>query len=185
MLLLHAGRACDGEGQSQDRRLLSWGRCCPWGCRTLFTCVSSWFLTRSQISLGDARSYFITTARNDLGVVFATSDAGQSTPHPRRSMANYSQVLPCSPSHGKKCAAQRREKSKSASAQSRKACHDQQEVYTRFTCEFEPHHHPHAATASVARYLPKTINVDSHARACASIPCTTVMPISSSVRTPS
>ncbi|KAI5897613.1 uncharacterized protein SCHCODRAFT_02609798 [Schizophyllum commune H4-8] len=28
------------------------------------------------ISLGDARSYFITTARNDLGVVFATSEAG-------------------------------------------------------------------------------------------------------------
>ncbi|KAF9452659.1 hypothetical protein P691DRAFT_803780 [Macrolepiota fuliginosa MF-IS2] len=28
------------------------------------------------ISLGDARSYFITTARNDLGVIFATSEAG-------------------------------------------------------------------------------------------------------------
>ncbi|KAG8906188.1 exosome 3'-_5 exonuclease subunit ski4 (Csl4) [Tulasnella sp. 403] len=28
------------------------------------------------ISLGDARSYFVTTARNDLGVVFATSEAG-------------------------------------------------------------------------------------------------------------
>ncbi|KAF8559196.1 hypothetical protein OG21DRAFT_1403144 [Imleria badia] len=28
------------------------------------------------ISLGDARSYYITTARNDLGVVFATSEAG-------------------------------------------------------------------------------------------------------------
>ncbi|KAA1468159.1 hypothetical protein DENSPDRAFT_793886 [Dentipellis sp. KUC8613] len=28
------------------------------------------------ISLGDARSYYVTTARNDLGVVFATSEAG-------------------------------------------------------------------------------------------------------------
>lgn len=28
------------------------------------------------ISLGDARSYYITTARNDLGVIFATSEAG-------------------------------------------------------------------------------------------------------------
>ncbi|ETW87328.1 hypothetical protein HETIRDRAFT_308387 [Heterobasidion irregulare TC 32-1] len=28
------------------------------------------------ISLGDARSYYITTARNDLGVLFATSEAG-------------------------------------------------------------------------------------------------------------
>ncbi|KAG2023361.1 exoribonuclease [Coprinopsis cinerea AmutBmut pab1-1] len=28
------------------------------------------------ISLGDARSYFITTARNDLGVIYATSEAG-------------------------------------------------------------------------------------------------------------
>lgn len=28
------------------------------------------------ISLGDARSYYITTARNDLGVTFATSEAG-------------------------------------------------------------------------------------------------------------
>jgi exosome complex component CSL4 len=29
-----------------------------------------------QISLGDARSYFVTTARNDLGVIFATSEGG-------------------------------------------------------------------------------------------------------------
>lgn len=29
-----------------------------------------------QISLGDARSYYVTTARNDLGVIFATSEAG-------------------------------------------------------------------------------------------------------------
>ncbi|THH20836.1 hypothetical protein EW146_g594 [Bondarzewia mesenterica] len=28
------------------------------------------------ISLGDARSYYLTTARNDLGVIFATSEAG-------------------------------------------------------------------------------------------------------------
>ena len=32
--------------------------------------------TNEQISLGDARSYYITTARNDLGVIFATSEAG-------------------------------------------------------------------------------------------------------------
>ena len=31
-----------------------------------------------QISLGDTRSYFVTTARNDLGVIFATSEAGQN-----------------------------------------------------------------------------------------------------------
>jgi exosome complex component CSL4 len=29
-----------------------------------------------QISLGDARNYYVTTARNDLGVIFATSKAG-------------------------------------------------------------------------------------------------------------
>jgi exosome complex component CSL4 len=28
------------------------------------------------ISLGDARSYYITTARNDLGVIFASSETG-------------------------------------------------------------------------------------------------------------
>ncbi|KAF8330419.1 uncharacterized protein EI90DRAFT_2922083 [Cantharellus anzutake] len=28
------------------------------------------------ISLGDAKSYYLTTARNDLGVIFATSEAG-------------------------------------------------------------------------------------------------------------
>ena len=31
-----------------------------------------------KLSLGDARSYFVTTARNDLGVIFATSEAGES-----------------------------------------------------------------------------------------------------------
>lgn len=30
-----------------------------------------------QLSLGDARSYFISTARNDLGVIFATSETGK------------------------------------------------------------------------------------------------------------
>jgi hypothetical protein len=33
-------------------------------------------LSYDQISLGDARSYYISTARNDLGVVYATSEAG-------------------------------------------------------------------------------------------------------------
>ena len=37
--------------------------------------VANLFLPK--MSLGDARSYFITTARNDLGVVFATSEAGK------------------------------------------------------------------------------------------------------------
>jgi exosome complex component CSL4 len=32
-----------------------------------------------QISLGDARNYYVTTARNDLGVIFATSEAGMIT----------------------------------------------------------------------------------------------------------
>lgn len=31
-----------------------------------------------QISLGDARSYYVTTARNDLGVIFATSEDGNT-----------------------------------------------------------------------------------------------------------
>lgn len=30
-----------------------------------------------QLSLGDARSYYVTTARNDLGVIFASSEAGE------------------------------------------------------------------------------------------------------------
>lgn len=34
-----------------------------------------------QISLGDARSYYITTSRNDLGVIFATSEAGETSFH--------------------------------------------------------------------------------------------------------
>ncbi|KAF9532043.1 hypothetical protein CPB83DRAFT_760427 [Crepidotus variabilis] len=40
-------------------------------------CFRGGDVVRSQvISLGDARSYFVTTARNDLGVIFATSEAG-------------------------------------------------------------------------------------------------------------
>src|SRR5690606_3837398 len=31
------------------------------------------------ISLGDARSYYLSTARNELGVIFAESEAGTST----------------------------------------------------------------------------------------------------------
>ncbi len=37
-----------------------------------YLCLQPW----RQLSLGDSRSYFITTARNDLGVIFATSEAG-------------------------------------------------------------------------------------------------------------
>lgn len=33
-------------------------------------------LKYDQISLGDARSYYVSTARNDLGVIYATSEAG-------------------------------------------------------------------------------------------------------------
>ncbi len=42
--------------------------------------ISSAFLIYCfiQISLGDARNYYVTTARNDLGVIFATSEAGMS-----------------------------------------------------------------------------------------------------------
>ncbi|KAF9512397.1 hypothetical protein BS47DRAFT_1297755 [Hydnum rufescens UP504] len=40
-------------------------------------CFRGGDVVRGQvISLGDARSYYITTARNDLGVIFATSEAG-------------------------------------------------------------------------------------------------------------
>ncbi|KAK0198468.1 hypothetical protein F5146DRAFT_1019742 [Armillaria mellea] len=40
-------------------------------------CFRGGDVVRGQvISLGDARSYFISTARNDLGVIFATSEAG-------------------------------------------------------------------------------------------------------------
>jgi hypothetical protein len=42
--------------------------------------------THGQISLGDARSYYITTARNDLGVIFATSEAGSWGPRPHSEM---------------------------------------------------------------------------------------------------
>lgn len=45
-----------------------------WEHVLLVSAVAS--LTLEQISLGDARSYYITTARNDLGVIFATSEAG-------------------------------------------------------------------------------------------------------------
>lgn len=39
----------------------------------LWCCLHSF-----QLSLGDARSYYVTTARNDLGVIFATSEAGKA-----------------------------------------------------------------------------------------------------------
>ncbi len=45
-----------------------------WEHAVLSSTVAS--LTHEQISLGDARSYYITTARNDFGVIFATSEAG-------------------------------------------------------------------------------------------------------------
>jgi exosome complex RNA-binding protein Csl4 len=45
-----------------------------WEHVLLISAVNS--LTDEKISLGDARSYYITTGRNDLGVIFATSEAG-------------------------------------------------------------------------------------------------------------
>jgi exosome complex RNA-binding protein Csl4 len=41
--------------------------------------MSHWLFLKKKISLGDARSYFVTTARNDLGVIFATSEAGNNS----------------------------------------------------------------------------------------------------------
>lgn len=35
-------------------------------------------MTDSQLSLGDARSYYLSTAANELGVVYATSEGGTS-----------------------------------------------------------------------------------------------------------
>src|SRR5882757_928341 len=37
---------------------------------TRFACLNRCLAYSEQISLGDARSYYITTARNDLGVIF-------------------------------------------------------------------------------------------------------------------
>lgn len=39
-----------------------------------YACIYAYSLPK--ISLGDARSYFVSTARNDLGVIAATSEAG-------------------------------------------------------------------------------------------------------------
>lgn len=44
---------------------------------TLSVCLSKLLKLSNKISLGDARSYYVTTARNDLGVIFATSEAGK------------------------------------------------------------------------------------------------------------
>lgn len=41
--------------------------------------IAEFSLSLLKISLGDARSYFVTTARNDLGVIFATSEAGNGS----------------------------------------------------------------------------------------------------------
>jgi exosome complex component CSL4 len=43
----------------------------------LFALMTDRRIFSVQISLGDARSYYVTTARNDLGVIFATSEAGR------------------------------------------------------------------------------------------------------------
>jgi hypothetical protein len=45
-------------------------------CVLSFSCPSPFCFLSSQLSLGDARSYFLSTARNDLGVILSTSAAG-------------------------------------------------------------------------------------------------------------
>lgn len=74
----------DRERQGQDSRLLSRWRCSKRSSGALhaFNLKAGDQLKPHQLSLGDARSYYVTTARNDLGVIFATSEAGQSYPPP-------------------------------------------------------------------------------------------------------
>ena len=46
------------------------------GCFALCVCDSDHFSSAFQISLGDAKSYFLSTARNELGVILAYSTSG-------------------------------------------------------------------------------------------------------------
>ena len=82
--------------------------------------LSANFFLSKKISLGDARSYFITTARNDLGVVFATSEAGKmlSVTLVMKNADNYLKAQRWNPFHGKRCAVQRQARLKSASVRS-------------------------------------------------------------------
>lgn len=71
--------ASNREGQGQDRRLFSRRRRCSRSCGVSASCKQIPFSNKfKQISLGDARSYYVTTARNDLGVIFAESEAGET-----------------------------------------------------------------------------------------------------------
>lgn len=79
--------------------------------------------TKFQISLGDARSYFVTTARNDLGVIFATSEAGRKAMLPGYGPTYIcGQGQPWSLCLGRKCAAQRRASWRNASVQNQRTC---------------------------------------------------------------
>lgn len=80
-----------------------------------------------QISLGDARSYYITTARNDLGVIFATSEAGETHFISLKSLElcliDYIlQVARWNLCHGRKCAVRKQVNSRNENVQSQKAC---------------------------------------------------------------
>jgi exosome complex component CSL4 len=57
----------------------------------------------SKISLGDARSYFVTTARNDLGVIFATSEAGNCPNLVQGCIVDILQAQPWNRCPGKRC----------------------------------------------------------------------------------
>jgi exosome complex component CSL4 len=72
-----AGCARDRKGPGEDWGLVPRRRCCARCCGECRR-VDMAATDALQISLGDARSYFITTARNDLGVVFAVSEAGKT-----------------------------------------------------------------------------------------------------------
>lgn len=40
--------------------------------------VADWIVLAGQISLGDQANYYLSTARNELGVILATSEAGNT-----------------------------------------------------------------------------------------------------------
>ncbi len=75
-----------------------------------------------QIALGDARSYYVTTARNDLGVIFANSESGESFASIGELGLNLliMQARPWNQFHGRRCAVRKRESSRKGNAQNQK-----------------------------------------------------------------
>lgn len=59
------------------------------------------------ISLGDSRSYFLSTAKNELGVIFAKSVAGTYLLFSSHSVNNIIKVQQWCPSVGIRCSVQR------------------------------------------------------------------------------